>query len=285
MISRYVTIILIILVMIFYQYYFVKRHGLWIDKDFPIDYDDSLVWKVKYLSFNLLHGSHVKFPKNSKMIGLFEGVRMLDIYDYKLRHINHFFNPRLIVLEEGFDVFAGVKYHIMLRYREEDEDILETTTYLELEYDENKQLPGSVYEINPLSYYDESFYKDENKEFMEQIIQEMEEKDYELENIETSSIRRSFPSNMLINEINICLESDISIVIMVTNKKKTLDVEFHSIEFESDEKRFIWNPTGDENFSFLVLDEGEDVEISIKEYLYCEQSKILPITVMKFVPV
>lgn len=212
---------------------------------------------------------------------------MLDIYDSKMRHINHFYHPSVIVLEEGVDIYAGINYHIMVRYHERDEDQVEMNAFLYLASssdEEARYTPKPVYEISPKSYYDETHYRDESSQYMQQIIEEMNEKDYELELVEISGIRRSLPSNMLINEIEIFLEEGKTVVIMVSNKRKTLDIEEHSLEFDSEDKKFVWNPSGDDNFSFLVLDEGENVEISIIEYLYCEQSKVLPISVMTFVP-
>lgn len=294
MLSIPLILIIVISAAIFYQYYFTKRYGLWIEKQLPVEVDQSLVWKVKYLSFDLLRPRYISVPPNSKIIGMFVGVKMLDIYDHKMRHINHFYHPSVIVLEEGVDIYAGINYHVMVRYHERDEDQVEMNAFLSLASESGEEgrgrkkeihVPNPTYEISPQTYYDESHYKDESSQYMQQIIEEMEEKDYELETVEISGIRRSFPSNMLINEIEIFLEEEKTIVVMVSNKRKTLAIEDHSLEFDSEDKKFVWNPSGDDNFSFLVLDEGENVEISIREYLYCEQSKVLPISVMTFVPV
>jgi len=283
MLSIPIILIIVISVVIFYQYYFTKRYGLWLEKQLPVEVDQSLVWKVKYLSFDLFSPKYVSVPQNSKIIGMFFGVKMLDIYDTKMRHIKHYYQPTVLVLEEGIDIFSGVNYHIMIRYHEEDENIIEMNTFLHLS-SSSVITPKPMYEIYLKTCYDETHYSQESSQYIQQITEEMEEKNYELETIEISGIRRSFPSNMLINEIEIFLEEGKTVIIMTSNKKKTLSIEEHLLEFDSENKKFVWSPSGDDNFSFLILDEGENVEISIKEYLYCEQSKVLPISVMTFVP-
>ncbi len=241
-----------------------------------------MVSKVRYLTFGIFSPACVEIPPNSKLVSVFQGVRMLDIYDHKMRHVGHYYNPQLIILEEGRDIFHGVKYHFMIRY--EDEETLDATTFIEIEDQgaTDRISHDSVYEIVPKEYFNEEFYQKESKEFMARIVEEMEDKEYQLEKVQISELRRSFPSNMLLNEIDIELPSEGLVVIMVTNKRKIFSLEDHSLEFDSEEKSFVWNPLGDENFSFIVLDEGDDVEIAIKEYLYCDESKLLPITAMTF---
>lgn len=286
-----VTIFVIVLALfIFYQYMYKRRHGLWLD-EVPFETDESLVWNVKYLSFGIFSPCGVTLPHGSKMISIFRGARMLDIYDQRMRHINHFYNPQFLFFEEGSDLFNGVEYHFLLTYYSEDE--IEATTFIDLPNEEVKELDKqeSIYEIVPKEYYNEHFYQKECTEFMARIVDEMGENDYELEKIETSELRRSFPHNMLINEIEIDLSDGRVVVIMVTNKKKIFSLDEHSVEFESDEKSFVWNPDSEENFAFLILDENtasvddEDeggVEILIKEYLYCEESQLLPIKALTF---
>ena len=279
-----VTIFIIVLTLfIFYQYMYKRRHGIWSD-EIPFETDESLMWSVKYLSFGIFSSRGVTLPPGSKMISKINGSCMLDIYDQKMRHINHFYNPQFLIFEEGSDLFQGVEYHFLLTYYSEEE--IEATAFIDLP-NKKEYTQGSIYEIFPKEYYNEENYKKEYSELMKRIIEEMGDNNYELEKIENSELRRSFPHNMLMNEITIDLSNGRVVVIMVTNKKKIFSLDEQTLEFESDEKSFVWNPTSDENFAFLILDEdsateNEGVEIVIREYLYCEESRLLPIRALTF---
>ena len=284
------TVFIIVLALfIFYQYLYKRRHGFWVDQ-IPFEVDESLIWKVKYLSFGIFNPSSVEVPPDSRMFCIFRGAQMLDVYDQRMRHIKHYYNPQVLVFDEGIDLFHGIKYHFLLTYCNDEE--LEATTFIDIPQDDKPlNEVESIYEIVPKEYYNENFYRTECTKFMARIVQEMEENDYALECIEDSELRRSFPHNMLINELEIDLSGGKVVVVMVTNKRKIFSLDDHSIEFESEQKSFVWNPSGDDNFSFLILDENtgeaededeDGIEILIREYLYCEESQLLPIRALTF---
>jgi hypothetical protein len=278
MLASVAMVFIILTLVVFYHYNYKRRYGLW-KENYNDEYDLSLVWKIKYLTFGLLSNPEiVNIPPDSTFISTFRGVKMFDIYDDHGRHIKHYYNPQLIILKEGIDIFSSINYHCLLRYHEESK--VEANSYIEIEKKDININP--IYDICPKEYYDENYYQKESKKFMKKIIKEMDEDGYSLESIKISGLRRSFPSDMLLNEITVDLEEDKKVVVMVTNKLKIFSLDEHQIEFDSLEKKFIWNPSGTDNFSFLILDEGEDVEITVREYLYCDPSNLLPITVLVF---
>jgi hypothetical protein len=291
-----------ICILILYQYFFKRRYGLWVtlkEEQFlgksDRQVDDSLTWKVKFLNFGLLpEQKPITIPKGSKMISLFNGVSMVDIYDNKLNHIEHYYNPTILVHEEGKDLHYGVGYYFMLRYHSDLENTMEAMSFIQIESKPIKV--DQSYEIGIKDYFDESDIHKEIKEAIKKVVTKMEQEYYSLDQIITSDLRRSFPTNMLINEMFLNLEPETRVIILATNKKKLFGLE-HSVEFNSDQKPFVWNPEGDGNFCSLVLegpeepeeydseeDEEDDISITISEFLYCENSKILPIVGLIFMP-
>ena len=295
------VILSIVCILILYQYFYKRRYGIWLSvtpKDtIGRDIDDSLTWKVKFLNFGLLSQQKpITIPQGSKLISYFNGVSMLDIYDKKLNHIQHYYNPSIIIQEEGRDLFCQIEYYFMLRYHSSMESSVEANTFLQIEPKPVTTAP--IYDIEMKNCFDESQFRIESKEMMKKIIEEMDKVNYTLEEITISETRRSFPTSMLINELFLELEPGTKVIILATNKKKLFNLKDHSIEFDSEDKQFIWNPKGNKNFCSLVLEgndpegveyesdeEEEDiVEINVSEFLYCESSKILPLTAMTFVP-
>lgn len=275
------------LIIMAYYILYKHRNGLWlltqgrnIDK---LKIDESMAWKVRFLNTNIFSNkAQVNIPKDSKVICSFKDIFCFDIYDKKMNHIHHFYNPSLIVLEEGKDLFSKIDYYFLIRYESSMEEKFDALTFFQTQ--KKELMTQSIYEIDMKNILNENHLKQEKDEITEKIISEMEEDGFTLEDIEYSEIRRSFPSDMLINEIFLSVESCQKIVVMVTNKEKIFDIKNHSVEFSSEQNNFIWYPE-DTNSSFctLILDIEDDiVEICISEYLYCERSKIFPITAFIF---
>jgi len=278
--------ITVVTLLLFYQYHYKRKYGLWFDSENmeETNLESSMIWKLRFLSFGVIPDQRGVFiPKNSIVVCIFKEVSMLEIYDEEMRYVKGFHSPNIVILQEGKDIFSEYKYNFFIRYHIDKENILETTTFIEIDDKEGKlEKIKSVYTIPSKDTYDEEEYIEESQEMIEQIVEEMEERNLDFVDLRRSKIRRSFPPDFLVNEIDTELESDIVIVVLVTNKKKLFGLESHGIEFTSEDKNFIWNPETNDNFASLILEEGEDVEISIKEYLYCECSKILPITLLYF---
>lgn len=280
-----------------YQYFFKRRYGLWlsIKEDQFLgkserQIDDSLTWKVKFLNFGLTPDQKpVTIPKGSKLLSFFKGVSMVDIYDSKLNHIDHYYNPSMLIHEEGKDIHSGIGYYFMLRYHSDLEDIVEAVSFIQIEPRPIRVSP--TYDLGLKDYLDESQVHKQTKDVVKKVISKMNEQYYILDQVITSDLRRSFPTDMLINEMCIELEPETKVIIVTTNKKKLFGID-HSIEFNSEQKPFVWKPEGKENFCSLVLegpqieDEDEDISIciTVSEFLYCESSKILPIIGLVFVP-
>ncbi len=291
--------LVIICITILYQYFFKRRYGLWVSvKDDQSlgkserQIDDSLTWKVKFLNFGLTpHQKPITIPKGSKLLSFFNGVSMLDIYDSKLNHIDHYYNPIMLIHEEGKDIHAGIGYYFMLRYHSDLEDTVEAMSFIQIEPKPIKVNP--TYDFGIKDYLDESEVHKQSKDAIKKVVSKMEEEYYLLDQIITSNLRRSFPTDMLINEMFLELEPGTKVIIVTTNKKKLFGVD-HSIEFNSEQKPFIWKPEGEGNFCSLVLEgpeeydsedeEDDEINITVSEFLYCESSKILPIVGLVFVP-
>lgn len=289
----------IICMLILYQYFFKRRYGLWVSvKDDQFlgkserKIDDSLTWKVKFLNFGFSSEQKpVTIPKGSKLLSFFSGVSMVDIYDNKLNHLDHYYNPSMLIHEEGKDIHAGIGYYFMLRYHSDLEDTVEAVSFIQIEPRPIKVSP--TYELGIKDYLDESQVHKQSKEAIKKIVSNLEEENYFLDQIITSDLRRSFPTDMLINEMFLELEPETKVIIVTTNKKKIFGID-HSVEFDSEQKSFIWKPEGEGNFCSLVLEGPEDfsddeeddpiIDITISEFLYCESSKILPIVALVFVP-
>jgi len=276
----------IVSVIVLYYYFYKNKYGIWINGDDNlIDMDDSMVWKVKFLNFGLVSGfKPITIPQKSKVISYFKGISMLDIYDKKLNHIHHYYKPNVIIQEEGKDLFTGVGYYFMIRYNSSLEDNIETNTFI---YTDDKPISlKPMYELGIKDYYNETNLIDESKIMVKKIISEMEQNGYKLDQTIISDTRRSFPSNLLINQLILELEPNFKVVILTTNKRKIFNLNDHSIEFDSIEKQFVWNPFGDNNFCSLFLngDQGDDlIDITVSEFLYCEKSRILPIMALLFI--
>lgn len=285
-----------------YQYFFKRRYGFWmtVEEDQFLgkskrQIDDSLTWKVKFLNFGLTSDQKpITIPKGSKLLSFFNGVSMVDIYDSKLNHIKHYYNPRMLIHEEGKDIYTGIGYYFMLRYHSDLEDTMEAVSFIQIEPQPTRV--NTTYDLGIKNCFDESQIHNESKDAVKKVVSRMEKECYILDQIITSDLRRSFPSDMLINEMFLDLEPETKIVILVTNKGKLFDID-HFIEFNSEQKPFIWKPEGDGNFCSLILEGPEELEeydsdeedlpeinITVSEFLYCESSKILPIIALVFIP-
>ena len=109
------VILSIVCILILYQYFYKRRYGIWLSvtpKDtIGRDIDDSLTWKVKFLNFGLLSQQKpITIPQGSKLISYFNGVSMLDIYDKKLNHIQHYYNPSIIILPDRILFYVEISF-------------------------------------------------------------------------------------------------------------------------------------------------------------------------------
>jgi len=271
-----IFLIITVLCVVYYLKKLSTTQCYWVETD-----QESLLWKIHSLRFSFFDQSHKPyiFKPNSRMITYISDYKKdmyLDIYDEKNNPLFHFCNPKVICLEEGKEVFSGIKYFFYIRNNSEDPFKIST-----LVQEKPKKPIKPIYDIREKYFINEKNIQLESKQMMKKVMLEMRKKNMRIEKIVYSELSRSFPTELLTSTLEIELEPYQHAVVIVSNKNRTSGIDDQIIEVSSvsveEEKEFLWKPVGDKNFSVLNLlnEEEESVEIFLKEYLHCGGGSLL----------
>lgn len=316
-----IIIILYILVYKVYEYYYskgTKRTGKWIQldgednfTDIPgIDWDVSERSQVFVPTFrkgahfkNTLNTTHtLKDEQTIEMLFVPEDTDYKDdfewllyVYDEDFHLISEYLNPINIFFTSKETNIKHIqklepnrKYHFFLRkniFNNSEDNYLDMYLMKYSHFDNIINLKTRQLTKPQKLTTDEREVREELNNVKKRIIREMKRKNYILSEEIKSVKYNSFPNNgvshYLLSEVN----SNEVLILLCTNKKKTLGIKKHNIEINNELDNLFWEPENNSHISHLIIENEEDLEITFYERLIDvhPDSFILPFRLLKFV--
>ena len=259
------SVVLIIIYKKFFENGYETGEWLTVNKDIKIEYEIN--WDISEKSvIRVLNFS--KWKKYFMGIDLFTNINnkggiylkfeedcVLDVCDNMMNNIYNIVNPSTIIFSNQdnkyhYNLSKDKKYIFFLRTNKEKNLNIKTKKYSDINNNKEKILKHS----NQICCIDEDNLFQEFYKKCEDIKTAMLKRNYNLVKIGKSEEYLSFPNNSISNKLTIEVELGDVIILVTTNKKFTSEMKNHLIEVNSENNNFVWEPSSNENISFLLLD-------------------------------